>query len=83
MLSKNPVEYERSRGFIEVPSSSGGPRLFYVPETSQSDFELLFPWATKKLLKAEEPERTLLLNTRCVVLGDEENIQWWVPVAIH
>ncbi|KAF1985523.1 hypothetical protein K402DRAFT_421816 [Aulographum hederae CBS 113979] len=47
-----------------------GPHLFY-PENSahlsQSDFGILFPWLTKKLSKAEEPERTLVLNARAIL----------------
>jgi platelet-activating factor acetylhydrolase len=46
------------------------PRLFYPiasAHLSQSDFGLLFPWITKKALKAEEPERTLRLNARAML----------------
>lgn len=115
VLSKDPAEYERSKGSTTIPSH--GPRLFYAPKTahlSQSDFGLLFPWTTKRLLNAEEPERTLLLNTRAIlqllreneisvesikldetpkaddialddssILGEDRNIQGWVPVAIQ
>lgn len=74
VLSKDPVEYERSKGSMVI--SSDGPRLFYAPKTahlSQSDFGLLFPWATKRLLNAEEPERTLVLNTRAILQLLREN----------
>ena len=74
VLSENPALQERSRGVVET--SSGGPRLFYAPKTahlSQSDFGILFPWATKKWLRAEGPERTLLLNTRAILQLLREN----------
>ncbi|ERF70009.1 hypothetical protein EPUS_03561 [Endocarpon pusillum Z07020] len=74
VLSKNPAEQERSRG--SSGTKSHGPRLFYSPNTahlSQSDFGVLFPWATKKWLRAEEPERTLLLNTRAILQLLREN----------
>ncbi|KAF2839396.1 hypothetical protein M501DRAFT_1016478 [Patellaria atrata CBS 101060] len=46
-----------------------GPHFFYPSHSahlSQSDFGILFPWITKKALKAEEPERVLRLNTRAI-----------------
>ena len=46
------------------------PHVFYPiasAHLSQSDFGLLFPWITKKALKAEEPERTLRLNARAIL----------------
>jgi platelet-activating factor acetylhydrolase len=46
-------------------SSANPPYIFYPVKTahlSQSDFGVLFPWTTKALFKAEEPERTLRLN---------------------
>ena len=46
------------------------PRLFYAPKTahlSQSDFGCLFPWVTRYLMKAEEPERTISLNVRAIL----------------
>ncbi len=74
VLSRDPVEQERSKGSNGIKSD--GPRLFYAPNTahlSQSDFGVLFPWATKKWLHAEEPERTLLLNTRAILQLLREN----------
>ena len=47
-----------------------GPHIFYPVKTahvSQSDFGILFPWATKKFMKAEEPERTLTLNVLAIL----------------
>ena len=46
------------------------PHIFYPVKTahvSQSDFGILFPWATKKFMKAEEPERTLTLNVLAIL----------------
>lgn len=46
------------------------PHLFYPISSahlSQSDFGPLFPWATKKIFKAEDPERTLRLNVRAIL----------------
>lgn len=74
VLSRHPAEQEKSRGSNGMKSY--GPRLFYSPKTahlSQSDFGLLFPWATKKWLHAEEPERTLCLNTRAILQLLREN----------
>jgi platelet-activating factor acetylhydrolase len=74
VLSKNPAQQERSR--MASRKSPSGPRLFYAPKTahlSQSDFGILFPWATKKWMHAEEPERTLLLNTRAILQLLREN----------
>jgi len=56
----------------EHPSSlhHSPPNIFY-PVTSahlsQSDFGVLFPWLTKKFLKADDPARTLRLNTRAIL----------------
>ena len=50
--------------------TSVDPLIFYPVSSahlSQSDFGLLFPWLTKKALKADEPERTLRLNVRAVL----------------
>lgn len=74
VLSRDPAERERS--LVVSDTSTGGPRLFYAPKTahlSQSDFGVLFPWPTKKWLHAEEPERTLLLNTRAILQLLREN----------
>ena len=34
---------------------------------SQSDFGPLFPWLTRKIFKAEDPERTVRLNVRAIL----------------
>lgn len=52
------------------PHTKPGPRFFYSVSSahlSQSDFGILFPWITKKVFKAEEPERTLKLNVRAIL----------------
>lgn len=58
------------------------PPHFYYPTASQhlsqSDFGILFPWATKKFMGCEEPERVLRLNTRAVLQLMRER---GIPVA--
>lgn len=57
-----PQLYERPSG-IKLPE----PNVFYVVNSahlSQSDFGILFPWLTKKIFDAEQPERALRLNLR-------------------
>lgn len=44
--------------------------LYYATSSahlSQSDFGILFPWATRKMMGCEEPERVLRLNTRAML----------------
>lgn len=46
------------------------PHCYYPADSqhfSQSDFGILFPFITGKLMKAREPERLLTLNTRAVL----------------
>lgn len=46
------------------------PHVFYriaSAHLSQSDFGVLLPWLTKKVFKADDPVRTLRLNTRAVL----------------
>lgn len=53
-----------------APSSQPGPHIFYPiasAHLSQSDFGILFPWATAKVFGAREPERVLRLNTRAIL----------------
>ncbi|KAI4088290.1 MAG: hypothetical protein LQ344_006204 [Seirophora lacunosa] len=71
----NLVELKRT--ISEDPSldtasnkSHPAPHIFYPVSSahlSQSDFGLLFPWLTKKALKAQDPARTLRLNTRAIL----------------
>ncbi|QSZ30072.1 hypothetical protein DSL72_004592 [Monilinia vaccinii-corymbosi] len=64
LLSANPSSHN--------PSSTGKSEPhFYYPTSSahlsQSDFGILFPWVTKKVFAAEEPERIMRLNVRAVL----------------
>ena len=46
------------------------PHIFYPiasAHLSQSDFGPLFPWLTKKVFKADSPDRTLRLNVRAIL----------------
>ncbi|KAF4511275.1 hypothetical protein G6O67_003087 [Ophiocordyceps sinensis] len=57
-----PLMFERPSG-VKLPE----PNFFYVVNSahlSQSDFGILFPWLTKKIFDAEQPERVLRLNLR-------------------
>lgn len=57
-----PTTYERPSGI-----KMSEPNFFYVVNSahlSQSDFGVLFPWLTKKIFDAEQPERALRLNLR-------------------
>ena len=53
-----------------APSSQPGPHIFYPiasAHLSQSDFGILFPWATAKVFGAKEPERVVRLNARAIL----------------
>lgn len=73
--NNNLVELKRT--VSENPSSSTpenqthpAPYIFYPASSahlSQSDFGILFPWFTKKAFKAQDPDRTLRLNTRAIL----------------
>ncbi|KAK4986688.1 hypothetical protein LTR50_005133 [Elasticomyces elasticus] len=57
---------------VAPPKNYDGPaaNVFYPAQSqhfSQSDFGVLFPYLTKKFLKAEEPERVLRLNMRAAL----------------
>ena len=65
LLSPNPAsdEYDYKNGISE-------PNFFYATSSahlSQSDFGVLFPWVTKKVFSAEEPERVMKLNVRAIL----------------
>ena len=63
-ISANPSDERRQ------VSTRSPPRIFYSEKTahlSQSDFGVLFPWLTKRVFKAEEPERTLKLNVLAIL----------------
>ncbi|KAL9043414.1 MAG: hypothetical protein Q9214_003401 [Letrouitia sp. 1 TL-2023] len=60
---EHPLDSSRS-------STQPPPYVFYPVSSahlSQSDFGILFPWLTKKAFKAEDPARTLRLNTRAIL----------------
>ena len=66
--TKQAVSADPSDDHRHDPGKSH-PHIFYPVKTahvSQSDFGILFPWATKKFMKAEEPERTLMLNVLAI-----------------
>ncbi|KAF2820623.1 hypothetical protein CC86DRAFT_360440 [Ophiobolus disseminans] len=53
-----------------------GPHIFYPISSahlSQSDFGVLFPWATTKMFGTKDPERVLKLNTRAVLQVIRDN----------
>lgn len=57
-----PTTFERPSGI-----KMSEPNFFYVVNSahlSQSDFGILFPWLTKKIFDAVQPERALRLNLR-------------------
>jgi platelet-activating factor acetylhydrolase len=65
LLSPNPTSdnYNFENGMSE-------PNFFYAASSahlSQSDFGVLFPWVTKKVFSAEEPERVMKLNVRAIL----------------
>ncbi len=63
-LSPDPTSTHTS------PAHNQRLRIFYPVNSahlSQSDFGVLFPWLTKKLCHADEPERTLRLNVRAAL----------------
>ena len=67
---KRAVSEDPSKEHSSFQHKQTSPYIFY-PATSahlsQSDFGVLFPWITKKALKAQEPERTLRLNVRAML----------------
>ncbi|KAK1761006.1 phospholipase A2 [Echria macrotheca] len=70
ILSANPTERIVSSAAFERPESGvrlSEPNFFYVENSAhlnQSDFGILFPWLTKRVFGAEQPERCLRLNLR-------------------
>ena len=54
----------------ETSALEASPHIFYPISSahlSQSDFGPLFPWATRKIFGAEDPERTMRLNVRAIL----------------
>lgn len=72
---RNLVELKRTVSEdpkLDIPSNAyhPAPYIFYPVSSAhlgQSDFGILFPWLTKKALKAQDPARTLRLNTRAIL----------------
>lgn len=70
ILSPKPLEQVVSPAAFERPSYDqrfSEPNFFYVQNSAhlnQSDFGILFPWLTRRVFGAEQPERCLRLNLR-------------------
>ncbi|KAI0910691.1 phospholipase A2 [Ustulina deusta] len=65
LLSPDPSAY-----VIAPPTNTTTPHFFYVKRSahlSQSDFALLFPWLTRKVLGSAAPGRALRLNLRAIL----------------
>lgn len=61
---------ESKRALSPPTGNPSAPHIFYPISSahlSQSDFGPLFPWTTKKIFKAESPDRTLRLNVRAIL----------------
>ena len=83
ILSPEPSAPAVAPGSFERPSGVrlSEPNFFYVQNSAhlnQSDFGLLFPWLTRRVFGAEEPERALRLNVRAILQMLRVN---HVPVA--
>lgn len=69
--TKSLLSADPEKGAVASKEADGrSPRLFYAPKTahlSQSDFGCLFPWIGRRVLNAENPERTILLNVRAIL----------------
>lgn len=66
LLSPNPG----SDTYKIEDDSRSPPHFFYASASahlSQSDFGVLFPWLTRKVFAAEEPERVIKLNVRAIL----------------
>ncbi len=73
----SPTAYENAKTGVKLSE----PNFFYVKNSAhlnQSDFGILFPWLTKKVFGAEQPERALRLNLRAQLQFLRTNS---VPVA--
>lgn len=83
LLSPSPAAKTVSSQSFERPSGIklAEPNFFYVVNSAhlnQSDFGILFPWLTKRIFSAEQPERALRLNLRAQLQLFRAN---GVPVA--
>ncbi|KAK4691242.1 hypothetical protein P7C71_g5712, partial [Lecanoromycetidae sp. Uapishka_2] len=66
----NLEDTKRALSPVNGENSNVHPHIFYPISSahlSQSDFGLLYPYLTKKFMKALEPERTLRLNVRAIL----------------
>ncbi|KAH0544090.1 hypothetical protein FGG08_001708 [Glutinoglossum americanum] len=76
VLSAHPSSDNYAKSHYDDGDEKPGPRFFYPAASahlSQSDFGILFPWVTKKVFRAENPRRTLLLNVRATLQFLREN----------
>ncbi|KAI9149476.1 putative phospholipase A2 [Paramyrothecium foliicola] len=69
LLSPDPSAKVVTPQLFERPSGMklNEPSFYYVINSAhlnQSDFGILFPWLTKKIFDAQQPERALRLNLR-------------------
>jgi platelet-activating factor acetylhydrolase len=83
LLSPDPTEKVVTPQMFERPSGMKlpEPNFYYVINSahlSQSDFGILFPWLTKKIFDAQQPERALRLNLRAQLQFFRSNS---IPVA--
>lgn len=83
LLSPDPRAKTVSSTVYERPSGikQSEPNFFYVigsAHLNQSDFGILFPWLTKKIFQAEQPEQALRLNLRAQLQFFRAN---GIPVA--
>ncbi|KAI0525493.1 phospholipase A2 [Xylaria bambusicola] len=65
VLSSDPSSH-----VVAPPTDTTTPHFFYVNRSAhldQSDFALLFPWLTRKVLGSSAPGRTLRLNLRALL----------------
>lgn len=73
IISPSPAAAVVSASAFQRPGSGvrlTEPNFFYVVNSAhlnQSDFGVLFPWLTKKVFGAEQPERALRLNVRALL----------------
>ncbi|KAF4460328.1 hypothetical protein FALBO_12883 [Fusarium albosuccineum] len=78
VLSPDPTAKVVTPQLFERPSGikMSEPNFFYVINSAhlnQSDFGILFPWLTKRIFHAEQPERALRLNLRAQLQVLREN----------
>jgi platelet-activating factor acetylhydrolase len=88
LLSPRPSARVISSAAFERSGSRGRfpePNFFYVKNSAhlnQSDFGILFPWLTKRVFGAEQPERCLRLNMRAQLQFLRNNGYSVAPTAV-